>query len=164
MQGIQVRSLVQEDPTCLGATKSMCQSYWANAPHSLWSARRSPHTTTREKPEHPWRPSTAINKKQKPYSVYHTQRWKAERFLPETGTPACSTSIQYCIGGSGQCKQARKRNENMEKSETNTSAHTVLTVPKWKQSKYLSTWYMDTQNVTCSRRAWLSNTCWKSDA
>ena len=28
-QEIQVQSLVREDPTCLGATKPMCHSYWA---------------------------------------------------------------------------------------------------------------------------------------
>ena len=27
VQGTQVRSLVQEDPTCCGATKLMCQNY-----------------------------------------------------------------------------------------------------------------------------------------
>ena len=27
MQGTQVRSLVQEDPTCHGATKLMCHNY-----------------------------------------------------------------------------------------------------------------------------------------
>ena len=27
MQGTQVRSLVQEDPTCCGATKLMCHNY-----------------------------------------------------------------------------------------------------------------------------------------
>ena len=29
MQGIQVRSLVQEDPTCCGATKPMPHNYWS---------------------------------------------------------------------------------------------------------------------------------------
>ena len=32
MQGTGVQSLVQEDPTCLGATKAVCQIYWAQAP------------------------------------------------------------------------------------------------------------------------------------
>ena len=30
MQGTQVRSLLQEDPTCLRAAKSMCLSYWGH--------------------------------------------------------------------------------------------------------------------------------------
>ena len=29
MQGTRVRALVQEDPTCRGATKPMCHNYWA---------------------------------------------------------------------------------------------------------------------------------------
>ena len=29
MQGTQVRSLVQEDPTCCGATKPVHHNYWA---------------------------------------------------------------------------------------------------------------------------------------
>ena len=29
MQGTGVRALVQEDPTCRGATKSVCHNYWA---------------------------------------------------------------------------------------------------------------------------------------
>ena len=31
MQGTRVRSLVQEDPTCHGATKPVCHNYWACA-------------------------------------------------------------------------------------------------------------------------------------
>ena len=41
MQGTQVRSLVQEDPTCHGATKPMHHNYWAcalePASHNYWS-------------------------------------------------------------------------------------------------------------------------------
>ena len=41
MQGTLVRSLVQEDPTCREATKSVCHNYWACALeptcHSNWS-------------------------------------------------------------------------------------------------------------------------------
>ena len=41
MQGTQVRALVQEDPTCLGATKSMRHNYWACAleptSHNYWA-------------------------------------------------------------------------------------------------------------------------------
>ena len=29
IQGTQVRSLVREDPTCLGATKPLCHNYWS---------------------------------------------------------------------------------------------------------------------------------------
>ena len=31
MRGTQVRALVQEDPTCRGATKPMRHNYWASA-------------------------------------------------------------------------------------------------------------------------------------
>ena len=41
MQGIWVQSLVQEDPTCCGATKPMCHNYWACAlepvSHNYWA-------------------------------------------------------------------------------------------------------------------------------
>ena len=40
MQGTQVRSLVQEDPTCRGATKPECHNFWAcalePASHNYW--------------------------------------------------------------------------------------------------------------------------------
>ena len=40
MQETQVRSLIQEDPTCGRATKPMCHNYWACAPepenHNYW--------------------------------------------------------------------------------------------------------------------------------
>ena len=89
MQGTLVRSLVQEDPTCQEATKSVRHNYWACALepmcHSNWSpgpwslcsvtkeatamrtlrpARRSTsHSLQPEKkPTQQRRPSTAINK------------------------------------------------------------------------------------------------------
>ena len=41
MQGTQVRALVREDPTCRGATKPVCYSYWACAlepvSHNFWA-------------------------------------------------------------------------------------------------------------------------------
>ena len=41
MQGTQVRALVQEDPTCRGATKPVCHNYWAcalaPASHNYWA-------------------------------------------------------------------------------------------------------------------------------
>ena len=41
MQGTRVPSLVQEDPTCCGATKPMCYNYWACAlepvSHNYWA-------------------------------------------------------------------------------------------------------------------------------
>ena len=48
MQGTRVRALVQEDPTCRGATKPVCHKYWACAleptSHNYWS----PSATTTE--------------------------------------------------------------------------------------------------------------------
>ena len=35
MQGTWVRSLVQEDPTCRGATKPVRHNYWAGVPQLL---------------------------------------------------------------------------------------------------------------------------------
>ena len=41
MQGTQVRALVQEDPTCRGATKPVRHNYWAcalkTASHNSWA-------------------------------------------------------------------------------------------------------------------------------
>ena len=41
MQGTRVWALVQEDPTCRGATKPMCHNYWACAlepmSHNYWA-------------------------------------------------------------------------------------------------------------------------------
>ena len=41
MQGTRVRALVQEDPTCCGATKPMCHNFWACAleptSHNYWA-------------------------------------------------------------------------------------------------------------------------------
>ena len=41
MQGTRLQSLIQEDPTCHGATKSMCHSYWACALQPLLRKKRS---------------------------------------------------------------------------------------------------------------------------
>ena len=55
MQGTRVRALVQEDPTCRGATKPVRHSYWAcglePASHNYWAHEPqlpSPHATTTE--------------------------------------------------------------------------------------------------------------------
>ena len=54
MQGTQVWSLVWEDSLCHRATKPVHHNYWTHMPYSLCSvtreatARRSPHTATRE--------------------------------------------------------------------------------------------------------------------
>ena len=55
MQGTQVRSLVQEDPTCRRATKPMRHNYWAcdlePVSHNYWAHETqllSPCTTTTE--------------------------------------------------------------------------------------------------------------------
>ena len=46
MQGTRVRALVQEDPTCCGATKLVCHNYWACAlepiSHSYWACALEP--------------------------------------------------------------------------------------------------------------------------
>ena len=89
MQGTWVWSLVQEDPSCRGATKPVRHNYWAcalePASHNCWSpcawspcsttreatAMRSPRTATKSSPRslqlekahmQQWRPNTAKNK------------------------------------------------------------------------------------------------------
>ena len=42
MQGTRVRALVWEDPTCRGATKPVCHSYWARVPQLLKPTRLEP--------------------------------------------------------------------------------------------------------------------------
>ena len=42
MQGTRVQSLIQGDPTCLGATKPLRHNYWAHAPQLLKPARLEP--------------------------------------------------------------------------------------------------------------------------
>ena len=91
MQGTRVRALVQEDPTCHGATKPVCHNYWAcalgPACHNSWarmlqllkparlepmlSSKRSQCTSTKSSPRSPqlekahaqqWGPNAAKNK------------------------------------------------------------------------------------------------------
>ena len=69
MQGTRVRALVQEDPTCRGATTPMCHNYracalepashnyWAHMPQLLKAARLEPvlrnkRSYRNEKPAH----------------------------------------------------------------------------------------------------------------
>ena len=81
MQETQIWALVQEDPTCLGATKSVRHNSWspfayiACAPNQekplQWEAREPQlesisHMTELERAHaQQWRPSTAKNKQQK---------------------------------------------------------------------------------------------------
>ena len=48
VQGTWVRSLVQEDPTCRGATKPVRHNYWARVPQLLKPTRLEPCSATRE--------------------------------------------------------------------------------------------------------------------
>ena len=50
MQGSQVRSLVQEDSTCLGATRPMCHNYWAHTLELARAGDKRSHCS--EKPGH----------------------------------------------------------------------------------------------------------------
>ena len=57
IQGTQVRALVQEDPTCHGATKQVCHNYWAHVPQLLKPGRLEPMLRNKrshrdEKPTH----------------------------------------------------------------------------------------------------------------
>ena len=42
MQGTRVQALVQEDPTCRGATKPVCHNYWAHVPELVKRTRLQP--------------------------------------------------------------------------------------------------------------------------
>ena len=50
MQGIRVRALVWEGPTCRGATKPVSHNYWAHALHLLKPTRSRAHAPQQEKP------------------------------------------------------------------------------------------------------------------
>ena len=57
MQGTRVRALVQDDPTCRGATKSVRHNYWARVPQlpkpaHLESVLRNKRSHRNEKPVH----------------------------------------------------------------------------------------------------------------
>ena len=89
VQGTRVRPLVQEDPTCQGATKPVCHNYWACAlqplSHNYWACvpqllkpthlepllhKRSHHN---EKPKHEEKPSLA-SARESPCTATKTQR------------------------------------------------------------------------------------------
>ena len=50
MQGTRVRVLVQEDPTCRGATKPVSHNYWARVPQLLKPVRLEPVLRNKEEP------------------------------------------------------------------------------------------------------------------
>ena len=50
IQGTQVQSLLQEDPTCLRATKPMCHNYWACAPQQGKTPQWEAHAPQRVAP------------------------------------------------------------------------------------------------------------------
>ena len=50
VQGTWVRALVQEDPTCRGATKLVCHNYWARMPQLLQPTCLEPVLRNKEKP------------------------------------------------------------------------------------------------------------------
>ena len=57
MQGTQVRALVQEDPSCRGATKPVSHNYWAHVPQLLKPEQLEPvlhnkRSHRNEKPAH----------------------------------------------------------------------------------------------------------------
>ena len=90
VQGTQIRSLVQEDPTCRGATKPVRHNYWAcalePASHNYWAhvpQLLSPHATTTEAHAHraraPQREATAMRSphaatRERPRAAVKTQR------------------------------------------------------------------------------------------
>ena len=67
MQETQVQSLIQEDPTCYGATKTMSHNYWAcdlePESHNHWSPRtlervlHNKSSLSNEKPALQWESS-----------------------------------------------------------------------------------------------------------
>ena len=57
IQRIQVRSLVQEDATCRGATKPVGHSYWVGTLEPILRNMRSLCTATRENPHTAMKPS-----------------------------------------------------------------------------------------------------------
>ena len=57
MQGTRVRSLVQEDPTCRGATKPVHHNYWACAPRACAPQQEKPPQWEARAPQ--WRVALA---------------------------------------------------------------------------------------------------------
>ena len=94
MQGTQVRSLVQEDPTCLGATKPVNHSYWAR---DLESTRWNN-----------WHPCTYS-------SCYATRKATTMRSLSTATTeqlPLAATRESLCTATKTQRSQKLKKKES----------------------------------------------------
>ena len=79
MQGTQVRSLIQEDLICRGATKPTHQNYWAHAPQLL-----SPRTATTEV----WAPKARALQQEKPPKLEARTLQQSPRLLQLK--PACN--------------------------------------------------------------------------
>ena len=79
MQGTWVQALVQEDPTCRGATKPVCHNYWAHTPLLLKPAHLEPmlHNKRSHRNEKPayhneeWPPPTTT--RESPHAAMKTQ-------------------------------------------------------------------------------------------
>ena len=68
MQGTRVQALVQEDPTCRGATKPVLHNYWACALEPASHNYRSPRATTTE--------AHAPQQEKPPQGEAHAPQWR----------------------------------------------------------------------------------------
>ena len=102
MQETRVLSLVWEDCTCHGATKSMHHNYWSPCALKtvLWD-KRSPYTATREEPtlaatrEKPSQQRSLEKRKENSYSQMSSSYYAV---LPNTNTGLCpGSSHPQCL-------------------------------------------------------------------
>ena len=88
MQGKWVQSLVQEDPTCHGATKSMCHNSWGHVVEPMLCDKRSHHN---EKPVHHYKEQPLLaTSRESPRTATKTQHsQKCPRRTFHRGSSKC---------------------------------------------------------------------------
>ena len=90
MQGTRVWALVQEDPTCRGATKPMCHNYWACAleptSHNSWAPAttteaRVPRARAAQQEKPPQWEARALQQRVAPHSL-QLEKARAQQWRP----------------------------------------------------------------------------------
>ena len=93
MQGTLVLALVQEDPTCRGATKPVRHNYWACMPQLLKPGHPRAHALQQEKP-----PQWEARAPQRRVAPAHRQLEKATRSNKDPTQPKKETWLQIKEG------------------------------------------------------------------
>ena len=115
MQGTWVRALVQEDPTCRGATKPVCHNYWACSlepeSHNYWA-----HMPQLLKPQHL-------------ETVLHNKRSHRNE-KPAHATKSSPRSLQLEKAGVQQWRPNTAKNKNNQKKKK-TPPVSIMWLPQF---------------------------------